>query len=111
MGLIQWITQNTLLIVILSALGYLAYILLIRKDKKTEAKEEPKPIEDKKEEPDTTLKRMGRGFNVMKEKLANSDLVKNLQEEQKTASEGKIESMMPEGLGDKSDNYQWETKL
>ena len=58
------------------------------------------------EQKESVLKRMGRGFKVMYEKLSNSNYVKSIQEENKSDSDGKLDDMMPKGLGQEtSDDF------
>ena len=48
-------------------------------------------------------------MKILYGKVCDSQFVKNFQEEEKAANEGKLDDMMPKGLGDISDNSQFET--
>ena len=68
-------------------------------------------MEEKKEEKESVLKRMGRGFKVMYEKLCNSNYVQSIQEENKLGEEGKLDDMMPKGIGEVQQEDVFSTDL
>lgn len=108
MDFIQIITKHTVLI----AIVIIAIFLLWQFYLKNKLFSGKKKVEDKKEvieadpnssliiaaennKPDTTTKRIGRGFGVMMDKIRNSDYVKGVQAEQETA---KSDDMLPKGI-------------
>ena len=106
MNPILLITQNAVWIIIVVIIVFLIYklknIFCSRKNKEQQIKDDNLEIikksvteEEQKEAKESTLKRMKRGFGVMKDKLRNSEYIQNLQKED-TQQDFGLQSLMTE---------------
>ena len=98
MSIYSFITNHTFGIAIIMILVILVWQFIPKGSKASENKSVDKPDDKPKE--DSTLDRMKRGFKVMGEKIKESDYVKGIKEEQKLADDGKLDDMMPKGIGE-----------
>lgn len=95
MSIITLINQNIFPVAIILIVCFIIYFLYsaFKNSKTSETKKEETPTGKPKDETsDNPVKRMSRGLKVMYDKIAESDYVKGMQEEQANA---KFDDMMP----------------
>ena len=99
-GAILFITRNSFWIILLVVIIFITYTLWPRK-------KETKPEGNVCPESESKIDRTVRGFGIMKDKIANSEVVKRIQQAESNPDAFGLSNSLDDYGVSTDDNYQW----